>query len=142
MLVENYFETVNNFLTAKASNKSASQCKLCELVPLVVIDNVLNKLSTDIDVLPIEKKDDLIRGPGVRLTFKTTAILITKILKSRHKHLFQKDVRTIKNSSKFKETILKLEMASLKLEPKVEGRIIRIDDEKVKLKNKANILIF
>jgi len=135
LLVENHFQAVKT-LSAKHNaddeeedNEEKSK-KTPSIVPLVIINAVINKLSEDPEVM--KRPGDLTRRPGSqrKITFRT-AVLMVISLSHQRKVLLYKDKKVIRQSLKYKTFLKKLEMKSMRLEPKIEGRSIRIEKPEV-----------
>jgi len=89
----------------------------------------MRRLSRDLEVLPLDFQS---RKPSQHaLTFKTVAHIVTKVMSNRMRNLTPAEIRTIKSHDKYSTELKKRESDSLKFEPKVEGRSIRIENENV-----------
>jgi hypothetical protein len=62
------------------------------------------------------------------ISFRMAALLICKTLKLQSIVISRKDKRLIKNSTQFKEIMAKYEQESLKMAPKIDGRILCTTD--------------
>ena len=95
---------------------------------MVVKNNLMKKLSEDHQVLtPFQPRS--IDSP--RLSFRTAAILIVKLMKRRKKGLLQHDKQLIKQSTAYKKIMKGLEEKFIKLAPEIEGRSIKIESPQV-----------
>ena len=89
----------------------------------------MRRLSRDLEVLPLDFQS---RKPSQQaLTFKTVAHIVAKVMSYRMRNLTPAEIRTIKSNIKYSTELKKRESDSLKFEPKVEGRSIRIENENV-----------
>jgi hypothetical protein len=89
----------------------------------------MRRLSRDLEVLPLDFQS---RKPSEQaLTFKTVAHVVLKVMSNRSRHLTPAEIRIIKSHDRYSTEVKKRESDSLKFEPKVEGRSIRIENEKV-----------
>jgi hypothetical protein len=89
----------------------------------------MNLLSRDLEVLPLDFQS--FRPSRQALTFKTVAHVVSRVMSNRSRHLTREEIRTIKSHNKYLTEVKKEESDSLKFEPKVEGRSIRIENENV-----------
>jgi hypothetical protein len=103
------------------------------LVPRVIIDSIVNKLSKDPDVLPTNESRLKLQNKN-RHSFRVVVLLIINTLKHRQV-LLRADKKIIKSHQKFKEQMSKYEQKCLKLAPEIEGRSIIIKDDIVILIN-------
>ncbi len=109
-------------------DEEENQKKKPSLVPLVIINSVINKLSNDPEVM--KQQENKRPNSQRKITFRT-AVMMVITLSHKRKVLLYKDKKIIRQSLKFKSFIKKLEMKSLKLEPSIEGRSIRIENPEV-----------
>lgn len=126
-LVENHFKTV-----AKLKQNRTLQKFRSSLVPLVVVNRLINNLSEDPNILPEDLKST--ESPAVnhqKLNFANAAYLISRVLSHKQKILSRKQRMHIKQSEKYKEKMNEYEERSLMLAPQVENRIICIRDQQV-----------
>lgn len=143
MLVENHFKAVKTLKTKQNSNAEEDEeeksKKTPSIVPLVIINAVINKLSKDPEVM--KQQENARPGSQKKITFRT-AVLMVISLSHQRKVLLYKDKKIIRQSLKYKNFIKNLEMKSLKLEPKIEGRSIRIENPEVTYKILISCLKF
>ena len=124
-LVSNFFKTVSQLKENKAPRLRGS------VVPIIKMINILHELNNDPDVLPNPQS---IQQNGAKLNFHKAASIVTRILSTKRALLTREDRLLIKQSDKYKKKIRELEEKSMKLEPKLEDRIICIRDNEVILK--------
>jgi hypothetical protein len=93
-------------------------------VPLITVNKIINNLSNDIDLSKIKK-------PHAKLNFKKAVNLVSKLLVLYKSTLSKKERRFIKQTEEYKLKIKEYEEKSMRLEPKVEDRIICIQNEQV-----------
>ncbi|CAF0939710.1 unnamed protein product [Brachionus calyciflorus] len=122
ILVENYFKTVREI----KEKKKDVEVHRSQIVPIVLIDNLVSKYSKDPEVLP---KQSLPRNDKKHLSFKFLAFFVLETLKHR-KVLLYKEKRIIKRSDKFMKSLESYERKSLEMAPKCEQRTIFVKDEK------------
>lgn len=120
-LVENHFKTISVLTQNKEIQKFRSS-----IVPLAIVDRLINHLSEDPSVLTEDSPHSV-----QKLDFHNAAFLITKVLKYKHKTLSRKQRLQIKQSEQYKQKISEYEEKSMKLAPQIEKRIICIRDQKV-----------
>jgi hypothetical protein len=128
-MVENHFKTVNKL----KENRSLEKFR-CSIVPLVLVNRLINTLSDDPSILPVRENDSPVNSSAnlQTMNFPSAALIITKLLSQKHKAaLSRKDRIKIKQSDKYKKKIKEYEEESMKLEPRVEGRIVLIRDQQV-----------
>jgi 5'-nucleotidase len=124
-LVENHFKAIN-LLKTKTFEKFRSS-----LVPLVVVDKLVTKLSEDPSVLSDTDGEER-TGPSLwlqKLNFHSTAFLLTKVLSHKKKTLTRMERVKIKQCDKYRNAINEYEEKAVQLAPKVEGRIICIQSK-------------
>ncbi len=121
-LILNYFKTIEKLKTEIDLRFRSS------IVPLVIIDSVLNKLSDD-----IQDAESNSACNTEKLSFSSTVSLINNLKLFKKKTLSKKQRKTIKQSEKFKQIIGEYENDAIKLEPKVDNRIICILNQEVKI---------
>ena len=96
------------------------------IVPLITVNRIINILSNDIDLSKIK------RPPRHnKLNFQKTVKLVSKLLILYKSTLSKKERRFIKQTEEYKLKIKEYEDKSMRLEPKVENRIICIQNEQV-----------
>ena len=91
--------------------------------------SILKSLSRDLEVLPIDLS--IHKSNNHRFRFKTIAHIVNGVMKNRCRKLTWEEIQAIKSHEKYSLEIKKIESASLKFQPKVEGRSIRIENESV-----------
>jgi hypothetical protein len=124
-LVENHFKTVST-IKANVHEKFRGS-----LVPLVVVDKLVNRLSEDPSVLSDEESEaGKASGGGSlwmqKLNFHSTARLLTKVLSHKKKTLTRMERVKIKQCDQYRSVIHGYEKVALQLAPQVEGRIVCI----------------
>ncbi len=123
-LVSNYFKTVSQLKEDKAPRLRGS------VIPIIKMINILHELKNDPDVLP-ELQPVIRQREAKLLNFHSAASLVTRVLSSKRNILTKDERLMIKKSDKYKERVRDLENKSIKLEPKLENRIICIKDNQV-----------
>jgi hypothetical protein len=125
-LVQNHFKTISKLKKNQTLVKFRSS-----IVPLCIVNRLINRLSHDPDVLPpaesIEKPDKI----EPKLNFYNAAFLITRVLQAKQRSLSRRERLIIKQSEKYKQKIKEFEEKSMQLAPQLENRIVIIRDEEV-----------
>ena len=122
-LVSNYFKTISQLKKDKAPRLRGS------VIPIIKMINIIQELTNDPDVLPGIKP--AMQQRVLKLNFHSAASLVTRVLSTKRNLLTNDERILIKKSEKFKQKVKELEEKSIKLEPKIENRIICIKDEEV-----------
>lgn len=122
-LVSNFFKTVSQLKENKAPRLRGS------VIPIIKMINILHELNNDPEVLPALEPN--IQKREAKLNFHRAASLVTRILSTKRTLLTKEDRLIIKKTDKYKTKIRELEEKSMKLEPKLEDRIICIRDNEV-----------
>ncbi|RNA30440.1 trifunctional nucleotide phosphoesterase -like [Brachionus plicatilis] len=104
-LVENHFKTVNCLKKNPALKKFRSS-----IVPLVVVNRLMQK---------INQEHSTALAPTQKLSFSGDTMIVTKVLSRLERQISRE-------TEDYKKKISEFEKESIKLAPKVEGRIIRI----------------
>lgn len=123
-LVENYFKNVHTLKCNKATNTVYRP----QVVPKVVVNNLIAKCSNDPDVLP---KQQMLPQDKSRKTFRFVARFVLHTLRYR-KILLNKDRKTIKSSAKFCSSLENVEKKYLEMKPECENRSVELKSDKVK----------
>lgn len=132
-LVENHFKTISKLRIDRNLQKFRSS-----IVPLTIVNRLINKLSEDPSVMhgvspsnsPPNSSNNL-----QKFNFHNAAFLITRVLSHRQKILSRKQRLQIKQCDKYKQKMGEYEDKSMKLEPKIENRIVCIRDQEVYISN-------
>ncbi|CAF0939692.1 unnamed protein product [Brachionus calyciflorus] len=120
-LVENHFKTIGILKRNTSFHKFRSS-----IVPLVIVNRLMHKISQDPSV---QLEDSQSPSDTPRINFYNAALIVTKVLSHRQKILSRKQRSQIKQTEKYKKKMAEYEERSMKLAPKVEGRIICIKDQ-------------
>lgn len=121
-MVENHFKTIRELKENRAMDKFR-----CSIVPLAVIDRLMLKVSEeDPSVLADEEQAAPAASNWQKLNFHNAAFLITRLVSHKQKALTRKERIKIKQSDKYKKKMKEYEEESMRLAPKVEGRIVCI----------------
>jgi hypothetical protein len=137
-LVENHFKAVQKLKEKKmlpAQESSASDRFRPSVVPLVMVDKIIDELSEDPTVIDPNQKEDLTKQNSTtnlrRFNFHKAANFIISLLAHRNTVNSKKHRKLIIHSAKFKQTIREYEEISMELAPKVQDRIIMIKNNQV-----------
>ena len=122
-LVLNYFKTIKSLKKGKTNRFRGS------VIPLIKVINIMNDLKDDPDVVLPPSLVSANDKP--KLSFQSAATFVTKVLSTKRRVLTKDEKISIKKSEKFKEKLSQLENRSMKLEPKLENRIICVKDNQV-----------
>ena len=90
---------------------------------------IMRRLSRDLEVLPFDLSSH--KSDNRKFKLKTIAHVVSAVMKNRCRKLTWEEIQTIKSHQKFSLGMKNAELASLKFEPKVDGRSIRIINESV-----------
>jgi 5'-nucleotidase len=125
-LVENHFQTINKLKSTKRRHRFRSS-----IVPLFIVNKLLQSLSSNPDV--INQNANQPKSPSThpfpKLNFHNAAFIVTRMLSFKDRVLSKQERRIIRQSELFKKQIEEYESESIKLAPRVEGRITCIRDE-------------
>ena len=95
--------------------------------------NIMHGLCNDPDVFPGKPPSPPEKRHHIepKLNFHSAASLVTRVLSTKRTLLSHDEKLFIKKSEKYKTKVRELEEKSMRLEPKVEDRIVCIRDDKV-----------
>ena len=123
-MVENHFRTINKL---KSTNEP---CRFrSSIVPLFLVNNYLQKLSTCPEVIDQDNENQLESPSTSNLSFENASFIVTRVLSFRQRVLSKQERRLIRQSELYKKQMEEYESESIKLAPRVEGRITCIRDE-------------
>lgn len=115
----------NHFKTIASIKEKAPKRFRGSVVPLIKMIGIMHELKNDPDVLPPAQITNM-----PKLNFYSAASFVNRVkLFSKRNGLTKDEKLLIKKSEKYKSKIEKLEVKSLKLEPKLENRIVCIRDD-------------
>ena len=120
-IVENYFKAIQKLKTQTENEKPLKF--LPNIVPRYLENNLIRRLALDPTVLK--------QNFGNKITFKTAVKTIMIMLKLQKTVITKRYRMQIRNSDKYKNQMAEYEEKSKSLAPKIEGRIIRIENEEV-----------
>jgi hypothetical protein len=98
-------------------------------VPLFLVNNLLQRLSTYPEVIDQENENQLESPSTPNLSFENASFIVTRVLSFRRRVLSKPKRRLIRQSQLYKKQMEEYESESIKLAPRVEGRITCIRDE-------------
>jgi len=122
-LVQNHFKTISNLKIDIKLDKFRSS-----IVPLCIVNRLINKLSNDPDVLPVEAS---LEKKEHKINFYNSAFLVTRVLSHKQRSLSRRERLIIKQSEKYKQKMKEFEEKSMQLAPQLENRIVVIKDDEV-----------
>ena len=120
-IVQNHFKTIENL--KKDYDQEQQQKFRSSIVPRILVNSLIEDLSQNPNVFKPES--------ALKLNFRSTASLVTKMLSQKKKILTRKNRMVIRESKEFKEKMAEYEKKSMMLAPTIEGRIIAIQNEDV-----------
>ena len=119
-MVENYFKAIQVHKKDKLS-ESYPQQSAFNIVPRYLSNNLINNLSKNPNVFK----------SGSKLTFKSAAVLVSKMIVLNKMILTRKNRMVIKESEEYKSKMLEFKKKSMQIVPLVEGRIKIIENKNV-----------
>jgi hypothetical protein len=143
LIVENHFKTIqhlNELKEKQDAQTSPLHHHRPSLVPLAKRNKLLTKLGQNPNELHFDEKhehhDSSLKNHHHHLSFHTAASIISRTLTEYHHithptHLSHDDIMHIKESTEYKTKMHEYEERSMQLKPIVEGRILRVTDDKV-----------
>ena len=130
-LIYNYFKTIEKIKNFNSDNRFRSS-----IVSLSMVHNIMVDLMT---MMNLKNDEEFLEKPELvhtstspkKYNFLETASLVANARLFRKKILSKKTRQIIKNTEDYKLKIRAAESNAMKLEPKVENRIIRILNQEV-----------
>lgn len=140
-LVENHFKTIGKLKKDRTIQKFRSS-----IVPLFLVNRLINKLSEDPNILKEEDNDESHgqqqqQQQQQKMNFSDAAMIISRVLSHKNKALSKIQRNKIKQSDSYKQKMREFEENAMQLAPKCENRIVVIRDQQVMMSPfKSNLL--
>ena len=124
--MENHFKTI-----AKLKKDRTLQKFRSSIIPLFLVNRLIHSINDELNQKEEETNSPKIDHP--KIDFQNAAYLITRVLSFKNRAISKLQRNKIKQCEKYQQRLKEYEEEAMKLCPKVEKRIIQINDEKVYL---------